>query len=384
MKEHEKRFADRIRAVREASSGLANSAGRFGASVKNAWGTMDETASEYGARLTQTIQETANQLSQTEASSKFHDAENFREESVQALNKIILTVKRYVPKFHRGLKAEIAALNTALVKLENSVRTLGAALDESPGTKIESVKRDAEVLARRHDELLTLRTEETERDSLLETILSREKELVREEEELTSQGEFLELKRYEDSLRSKEDEIRQFLQPVVKPLLKLERAASTKNDSSVDIGTLHRLVEEPVQTVATAQSFSIVQVLGQLDEALGRGQLDVEEKKRRKAHDTIQHVKNGAIEAIRGDYLAIQANIQETLRQLRANGLLEKRDRLREQTAQARNEKETLMARHKDLQRRIDDMNRDLLKQKTALESHIYKVSHRTMTILVG
>ncbi len=384
MKDHEKRFGERIRTVKEASNALANSASRFGTSVKNAWGTMDETATEYGTRLAQTIQENANQVNQTEASPKFSNAESFHEESVQALNKIILTVRRYVPKLHRGLKAETAALNTALVKLETSIRALGAALDDSPGSKIEVLNKDAELLKRRQAELLDLKTEKDERASALETVSGREKELMREEQELTSQGEFLELKRYEESLRSKEDEIKQFFQPIAKPLLKLERAASAKQDTAIDDRTLRGLVEEPVQTLASGQTFSIVQLLGQLEEALGHGQLDVEERKRRRAQETIQHARNGAIGAMRDEHLAIQANIQETLRQLRANGLIEKRDRLGQRMADVRHEKENLSARHKDLERRIDDMSRDVVKQKTALESRISKLSHRTVTILAG
>jgi hypothetical protein len=384
MKDHEKRFAERIRNVKEASNAMVNTAGRFGTSVKNAWGTMDETASEYGTRLAQTIQDTANKLTQTEASPKFSNAESFHEESVQALNKIILTVRRYVPKIHRGLKSEIAALNTALVKLENSIRAFGTALDDSPGSKIESLKRDAELLTRRQEELVGLKTEKSDRASALETVSGREKELLREEQDLTSQGEFLELNRYEESLRSKEDEIKQFFQPIAKPLLKLERADLNKKARATDARTLRGLVEDPVQTLSTGQQFSIVQLLGQLDEALGRGELEVEERKRRRAQDTIQHAKKGAIGAMREEHLAIQANIQETLRQLRANGLIEKRDRLEQRIADARNEKETLLARHRDLERRIDDMNRDVVKQKAALESRILKLSHRTVTILTG
>ena len=135
MKDYEKRFADRMRAIREASSALSNTASRFGSSVKNAWGTMDKTASEYGMRLAHTIQETAEELAGANFSPKFLDAEKAHEESVRALNKIIVTTRKYLPKLHRGLKTEMAALNTALAKLEISVRSLGVALDQSPGSK---------------------------------------------------------------------------------------------------------------------------------------------------------------------------------------------------------------------------------------------------------
>jgi len=59
MKEHEKRFGDKIRSVREASAGLNNAGGRLAAGVKNAWGTMEKQVVEYGIRLAQTIQEKA-------------------------------------------------------------------------------------------------------------------------------------------------------------------------------------------------------------------------------------------------------------------------------------------------------------------------------------
>jgi hypothetical protein len=381
MKDHEKRFAERTKAIRESSSTLSITAGRFESSVKNAWGTMDKAASEYGMRLAHTIQETVDELTQAEPKTKFTDAEKFHEESIHALNKIIVTIRKYLPKLHRGLKTEMAALNTALAKLENSVRSLGAALDESPGAKIESIRREADILARRLDDLLALRKDETECVSTLHSISQRENDLLRDQMELTSQGEFLELRRYQELIRTKEDEMRQFLQPVIKPLVKLERVVSAKQSPGLDTQTLRGLVESPVETLATGQTFAILKVLGQLDDAFSRNELDVEERKKRKAQETILSVKNGAIEAMRQEYLTIQANIQETLRQLRANGLLEKRDKAEESLAQARHEKETVDARHREVKRRIDEVGKDILKQKTALESQLSKLAHRAITI---
>jgi len=381
MKDHEKRFAERTRAIRETSTTLSITAGRFESSVKNAWGTMDKAASEYGMRLAHTIQETTEQITRAEPSTKFVDAEKFHEESIHALNKIIVSIRKYLPKLHRGLKTEMAALNTALAKLENSVRSLGAALDESPGAKIESIRREADILTRRLGDFLTLRKDETECVGTLQSISERENRLSRDQTELTSQGEFLELRRYEESMRVKDDEIRQFFQPIVKPLVKLERVASAKQNPTLDFQTLRGLVESPVETLATGQTFAMLKLLGQLDDALSRNELDIEERKKRKAQDTILSIKDGAIEAMRQEYLTIQANIQETLRQLRGNGLLEKRDKFEELLAQARNEKETVEARHREVQRRIDEVGKDIIKQKTALESQLSKLAHRKITI---
>jgi hypothetical protein len=381
MKDYEKRFADRMKTMRESSNALSNTASRFGSSVKNAWGTMDKAASEYGMRLAHTIQETAEELARANPTPKFPEAEKAHEESVRALNKIIVTTRKYMPKLHRGLKTEMAALNTALAKLEISVRSLGVALDESPGARIESLRRDVEILARRQDNLAALGREEKECAAELESLSERQKGLLQEQAEITSQGEFLELKRYREEARSKEDEIRQLLQHVAKPLVKLERAASAKQSPPVDIGTLRGLVESPVETLATAQPFSIIRILEQLDKALSDGQVDVEERKKRKAQDAIQSIKNGALDDIRQQYVTIQANIQETLRQLRANGLLEKSDRLERLLANTRNDKAAFSARQREVERRISELSNEILKQKTALESELSKLARRKITI---
>ena len=383
MKDHEKRFADRIRAIRDAAGGLANAAGRFESGVKNAWGTMDKVATEYGSRLAQAIQQAAQQLNRAEPEPKFREAEKFHKDSVAALNEIVLTVRKYIPKLHKGLKSEMATLNTSLARLEVAVRSLGEALDDSPGTKIESLQTDAERLLRKQEELAAARTEETQQAFSLEKASERQQELLKTREELISQGEFVELHRYEESLRSKEEKIKQFFQPVAKSLIKLEREAAAKRISSIDVRTLQGLVESPVETLTTAQPYAITQVMDRLDEALSSRRLDVEERKRRKAQDTIQEIRNGTVDLLREDYLTIEANIQETLRLLRAKGLLGKREEIEQQLAQARSERESLEARHKDLQRRIDDTAKELVKQKKAIEIQVSKLAHRTMTIAI-
>ena len=382
MKDHEKRFADRIRVIRDAAGSLANAAARFESGVKNAWGTMDKAATDYGSRLAQAIQQTAQRLGRSEPEPKFRETEKFHKESVAALNEIVLTVRKYIPKLHKGLKTEMAALNTALARLEVSVRGLGEALDDSPGAKIESLQHDAERLLRKQEELIAARTQETQQAFSLGKASEHWQGLLRTREELTSKGEFIELRRYEQLLRSKEEEIRQFFQPVAKSLVKLEREAAAKRISSIDVNTLQGLVENPVEALTIAQPYAITGVMDQLDEALSNRRLDIEERKRRKARDTIQEIRAGALNAFRDDYLTIKANIQETLRLLRANGLLGKRDEIERLLTLAERERENLEARHKDLQRKIEDTERELLKQKKAIELQVTKMARREMTIV--
>ena len=383
MKEHEKRFAERIRAVKEACNNLESAASRLEGAVRNAWGTMDKSASEYGTRMAQTIQETARNLPRQQTSTSYQDAEKFHDDSVEALNKIIKTVRKYLPKLRRGLRVEMAALNVALGRLESAVRSLGTALDESPGNRFESLQKDAQLLPQMHSELLKLRAEENEQTNSLEALKSREKEILAAKEHVASEGAYLELKGYEDSLRAKEDEIKQFFQPVIKPLTKLERAASTNRnrDKTVDIGTLRSLIDNTIDTVTAGQTFALARLLDQLGDELVAGGLDIEERRLRKAEETVQQFKSGVVDKMREEYLAIQANIQETLRQLKASGLMDRMEQLDQSLASNRRENEILTAHYSELRRRIDQLTKNFLKDKTSIEHHIAEITDKHVTI---
>jgi chromosome segregation ATPase len=382
MKKHEKRFADRIRSVTEASTALGNAGARLEAGVRNAWGSMEKQASEYGMRLAQLLQEDAQKLSSKEVAANFRDAESLHEDAVRVLNEIIRTVRKYAPKLHRMLKPEMSALNSSLVRLEKSITDLGAALDESPGLKLESLQRDVQAVKDKQDELLRLRSEEDAERSLLEAASSREEELKSKERELLSYPEFVELGKYEKSLELKEADIEQLFQPLVKPLLKLERAVAAKQGPAVDIKALRDLVDSPIETVISGQRFASMQLLSALEQSLGAGQIEIVDRKRRKAEEAIQALKQGALDKARDEYLALQANTQETLRQMKSKSLLDRRDELNRQLAETHSEIQSIEARQKELQRRIEEIGAAISKLSTSIESHIGKVSRESVTIV--
>jgi len=249
MKNHERRFSEASRAVREASSSLENAAVRFSSGVKNAWGTLDKTASEYGMRLAQMVQEASGELARRETGANYHTAEKFHQEAVESLNEIIVTVRRYIPKLHKALKPEMSALNSGLVKLEKSVKALGTALDESPGQKFEAIERDVQIITQSHDQLLRLRGEEGQVRHALVRASEKDRAVMSERDGLATHHDFIELMRYEESISSKEAEIKQLLQPLTKPLLKLERTILNRQAPAIDTKTLRNLVEKPIETV---------------------------------------------------------------------------------------------------------------------------------------
>jgi hypothetical protein len=144
---------------------------------------------------------------------------------------------------------------------------------------------------------------------------------------------------------------------------------------------LRSLLDKPVETLATSQSFALIQLLDRLDEALRLGRLEIEERRRRKAEETIQQAKEGGIEKLREDYLTIQANVQETLRQLKATGLLDKKNEIERRQALIRNEKEHLISHNAELRRRTDAISRTIIKQKQSIEQQIEQVTSKNLKI---
>ena len=206
MKDHEKRFADRVRGVRDAANGLGNASNRLAQGVKSAWGALDKQTSEYAMRLAQTIQDNAQKLATSPPSHDFHTTETFHQQAVDGLNDIILTVRKYVPKIPKTLRLEMTILNSSLMRLEKAVKDLGGDLDASPGAKLDSLHREVESILQKHTDLLELRSQHQEVEVSLSGALSQEKQLASDRDLVISTPEFAELQSYEDALKRKQDE----------------------------------------------------------------------------------------------------------------------------------------------------------------------------------
>jgi signal transduction histidine kinase len=86
---------------------------------------------------------------------------------------------------------------------------------------------------------------------------------------------------------------------------------------------------------------------------------------------------------LREDYLTIQANVQETMRQLRTTGLLEKKSEVDQRRATIGNEKEKLTSHIAELNRRIDATTKTILREKQSLEQQIRQVTGEEIEISI-
>jgi tetratricopeptide (TPR) repeat protein len=242
MRSYEKRFVEREKNIKRASDDLAVVANRLEVSIRNAWGSLDKTTSEQGVRLAQTIREAAQQISKQDIQSEYSGSETFHTTAVEASDKVILAIRKYVPKLHKALKTDIASLNSSITKFEAAINAFGIALDESPGSAIESLKVDIHTLLEKEHTLNELRRERQKIHESATMSLDAEKALLKEQEALLSHEEFRQLLQLQDALQSKNGAIEQLIQPLLKALRKYERTLSD-DDKSFDRRVLTRLMK---------------------------------------------------------------------------------------------------------------------------------------------
>ncbi len=237
MRGHEKRFEARIKNVNRASDELSTVASRLEVSIRNAWGSLDKTTSEQGLRLVQTIKELTHQISNQSIPSDYNGLESLHKTSVEASDKIIITIRKYVPKLYKAMKTEIASLNSSLTRLETTINEFGTSLDNSPGSEIESLRADIHTLLHKEHTLKELVAENRQIRKTVASSVDEEKTLLHEQENLLSHDGFRQLLQLEDASRSKAEAIEQFLQPLTKALKKYERIMS--DNKSIDHRSLN-------------------------------------------------------------------------------------------------------------------------------------------------
>ena len=380
MRPYERVFGEKTKNIKRTSEDIANIAGRLEISIKNAWGSLDKATSEQGLRLTQTIKETARQLTGQEIDSNYTESERFHETAIDVSNKIILAIRKYVPKLYKVLKTDLAALNSALSKLEASINSLGIALDESPGKVLQSLESEIKIIQQKNHVIKGLQKQDEEIKRSIQKSSKTERSLLLEQNALLSGEQFRKLQQYEEALNSKSAEIDQLLQPLTKPLRKFERTLSD-NDSTVDRNILAKLMEAPKETISSYDAQLINRLFGSLEDALNNGKLEIEDRKRRRAQEVIQAINRGELEKLRTAYLLLQNDAQTAKESLAAHGLLEKNERLKQLLSETRSQGEQLKLTQRENAKKIEELTRVVSKQKALIESRIAKLSGQQISL---
>ena len=380
MKDHEKRFGELIKSIKRTSIEVSNAGQKFGSGIKNAWGTIDKVTSEQGLRLTQLIEETNQELAKKISGSTYSEAEKFHQESVAASNKIILAVRRYVPKIHRTLKTEISTLNSSLLKFEETINTLGKSLDQSPGAKLNPLDRDITLITQAHELLNKTKLQREQNEKQIEAATNQEKNLLEQKEKLLSLPKFQELKLIQTKLTSQKEQISQLTQPLIKPLLKIHRAMINQETPFIDDKILRNFIDDPVQSILTTPTTTNLQILQALENSMIQGTLEIDERKRKKVEDSINEITN-TIDNFLVSSLECEGATRRIEQELSTSGLQTKLAQLDETLSDKRAEIQSLTAARTEHDRKIEELTRAIMKHKSAIESQILALSKEQISI---
>jgi hypothetical protein len=374
MKDHEKRFTDLIKSIKRSSIELSTDSRKFGSGIKNAWGRIDKATLEQGLRLTQLIEETNQDLLDKTSGSTYLEAEKFHQDAVDASNKIILAIRRYVPRIHKMLKSEISALNSSLLKFEEAINALGESLDRSPGSKLNPLQRDVERLMQSDELLIRTRLQQEENRKQIELATNQEKELLLQKETFLDHPKFQELSLTRTKLASQKDRMDQLTQPLMKPLLKIQRNMINQETPLVDSEILRNFIDNPVQSILTAPRSINLQILQALENSIRQGTVEIDERKRKRVEDSVNEITNKI-----DNFLAANLQCEETVRrieqELYMNGLQTKRDQLDEALNNKSAQIQNLTTVRAENNKKIDELTQTITKLKSAIESQILALS---------
>jgi len=379
MKNHEKLFSEKIRNIRRSVDEISSVSEKLDLAIKNAWGSLDKTTSEQGIRLTQTIKESARELAKQELDPNYKNSEKYHETAVEIQNRIILSIRRHVPKLHKVLKTDIATLYSTLSRLENSINNLGTALDGSPGRQLESLETEIKHLLEKAQAAKELESENQAIDEALRKITNDEKGLTDQQNLLHSREEFRQLQNCEDSLKTEKEKISQFLQPLAKPLRKFER--TLPENTTIDRDLLTKLIETPSDTLLKTSPQTLESIFKALNNPLTEGKLGIEERKRKKALEVIETATNDELGKLQKSLHSIAQDAQTARNKLKTDGLFDTDEKLKEQLSKTQLEKEQLVTTRDSNQRKIEELGKFISKQKTMIETKIMKLSGQKVII---
>ena len=211
-------------------------------------------------------------------------------------------------------------------------------------------------------------------DKQIEAATAQEKNLIQQKESLLSHPKFQELRLTQTKLNTQREQINLLTQPLIKPLLKIQRAMINQETPLIDNKILGNFIDNPVQSILTTPTSTNLQILQALENNLIQGTLEIDERKRKRVEDSINEITQ-----MIGNFLASNLEGEQLTRrieeELRASGLQTKLTQLEESLNNKRAAIQNLMATKMDNDRKIGDLSRTITKLKSAIESQILALS---------
>jgi len=378
-----KRFAEAAKQMTKSFGQAEKAAFALGEATRHAWGSLTRPMEQHGLRLSEQVIELCRSLTAEKPGNSYEQLKDFEERSAQAARSIAKIYNKYAGSIMRSAKAETSVLEDSIVALNRSVLGLSQTLDESRLKEIKAAAAGADRLLQDVDRLHLVIEELAMNRKALQELADRESGLRRELSTMSKVEGLDELNRIETQIAQKETETLALLEPLSKPLRKLDRP-DIKLPSTLNRATLDGLVDNPLRALLELPLTEIDEVLHSLDRMIRRGDLMLDERRKRKAMRTIEELQAGILKRVREDYSVLQANRQEALRQLRASGLYDQWSQLRSQIEKIESEKISCMDQIGGMESQEAQQRSLVVTQKTALEKTLGRILDEKASIALS
>ena len=376
------KFSSELKQVFRSVGSVEKAASNLREAVGRAWGTLSKPAEQHGARLSEQVLEACRSLAARRPEPSYDELRRFQEESIQTIRAIVKVYNRYVPSIIRAVKSESSILEDSIATLSQNITELGQALDSSKLKELQLIAEDADQLLGTAQEL-NLKTDE----------IQQTKEVIRKLQDLGSALQdnlstlgrdrtLKELDQIEQQARQKEAEILALLEPLLKPLRKIDRADDKALEGSSKV-IVNRIVENPLASVLETPAGEMRQLLISVYELLESDELLLDQRRKRRASEAIQVLQAGALDRFREDHGVLEANRREVLRQLKGSGLYDKWLSVRRQFDDLRIEINERQGRITELESQKARLQTSVLAGKERIESALQEVLGEQVSILL-
>jgi hypothetical protein len=376
------KFSSELKQVFRSVGSVEKAASNLREAVGRAWGTLSKPAEQHGARLSEQVLEACRSLNTRRPEPSYDELRRFQEESIQTIRAIVKVYNKYVPSIIRTVKSESSTLEDSIATLSQNITELGQALDSSKLKELQLIAEDADQLIGTAQEL-SLKTDEIQQTKeAIRRLQDRGSALQDNLSTLGRDRALKELDQIEQQARQKEAEILALLEPLLKPLRKIDRADDKALEGSSKV-IVNRIVENPLASVLETPAGEMHQLLISVYDLLESDELLLDQRRKRRASEAIQVLQAGALDRFREDHGVLEANRREVLRQLKGSGLYDKWLSVRTQFDDLRQETNERQGRITELESQEARLRTSVLAGKDRIESALRKVLGEQVSILL-
>jgi predicted nucleic acid-binding Zn-ribbon protein len=376
------KFSSKLKQVFRSVGSVEKAASNLREAVGRAWGTLSKPAEQHGARLSEQVLEACRSLAARRPEPSYDELRKFQEESIQTIRAIVKVHDKYIPSIIRTVKSESSTLENSIATLSQNITELGQALDSSKLKELQLIAEDTDQLIGTAQEL-SLKTDEIEQTKeAIKRLQDRGSALQEDLSTLGRDRALKELDQINQQAQQKEAEILALLEPLLKPLRKIDRSDNKALEGSSK-AIVTKVVENPLASVIEIPASEMRQLLISVYELLASDELLLDQRRKRRASESIQVLQAGALDRFREDHGVLEANRREVLRQLKGSGLYDRWFSVRTQLDDLNMEIKERRGRITELESQVARLRTSVLAGKERIESALKKVLDEQVSILL-